>query len=78
LERGSQPPPNQLGGWGIAENSPSVVRGGALAARRFSCILQAPDSLSWNFLEAKFGEHGPLKVRNKTVLLPTRHKIGHV
>ena len=37
-------------GWGSAVSSPSGVRGGALAAERFSCILQAPDSLSWNLL----------------------------
>jgi len=26
------------------------VRGGAPAAKRFSCILEAPDGLSWNLL----------------------------
>jgi len=31
------------------------------AAKRFSCILHAPDGLSWNFLGAKFaGGRGPL------------------
>jgi len=25
------------------------------AAKRFSCLLGAPDGLSWNFLRAKFG-----------------------
>ena len=51
LEKGSQPTPHQLGGWGkIAVSSP----GGVLDAKRFSCIPEASDGLSWNLLEAKF------------------------
>jgi len=46
--------------WGIAVSSSSGVGGGAPAAKRFSCILEEPDSLSWNLLGAKFGGHGPL------------------
>ena len=30
------------------------------AAKKFSCILEAPDSLSWNLLGASSGGHGPL------------------
>ena len=48
LGRGSQPPPNQLGSLG-----------GALAAKRFSCILEASDGLFWNLLGAKFGRPWP-------------------
>jgi len=33
----------------------------APVAKRFSCILEAPDGLSWNLLGAKFGGgHGPI------------------
>jgi len=32
---GSEPPPHQLGGWGIALSSPSGVRGGALENLKF-------------------------------------------
>ena len=40
---------------------PRGVRGGALAAKRFSCILEAPNGLSWNLLAAKFwGAMAPL------------------
>jgi len=35
--------------------SPAGVRGGIPAAKRFSCILEAPDGLSWNLLRAQFG-----------------------
>jgi len=48
-------------GLGSNVNSPSGVQGGALAAERFSCILQAPDGLSWNLSGAKFRwGHAPL------------------
>ena len=36
--------------WGSAVSSPGVVRGRAPAAGMFSCILEAPDGLSWNSL----------------------------
>ena len=37
-----------------------MVRGGVPAAKRFSCILEAPDGLSWNLFVAKFGVgHAP-------------------
>jgi len=52
LGRGSQ-----LEGLGSVVNSPSVGSG----ARRFSCILEAPDGISWNLLEpCKFGGMAPL------------------
>jgi len=60
LERGSQPPPRQLEVWGSAVSSPTGVRERALAAERFSCILEAPDGLSWNLLGTEFRWHGPL------------------
>ena len=49
------------GSWGEGVNgstasSPSGVRGGVPAAKRFSCIPEAPDGLSWNLLR-------PLQVR---------------
>ena len=50
------PPPHQLKGL----SSPNGFRGGGPAAERFSCILEAPDSLSWNLLGAKLGGRGPL------------------
>jgi len=51
---------SQLGGMGNVVSSPSGIRGRAAAAKKFSCILQAPDGLSWNLLCAKFGGgHGP-------------------
>ena len=42
--------PHQLRGLESAASSLSGVRGGAPAAKRFSCITEAPDSLSWNLL----------------------------
>jgi len=46
---------------GSAVSSHSWVRGEAPAAKRLSCILEAPDCLSSNLLGAKFvGEHGSL------------------
>jgi len=48
--------PHQLGSLGSAVCSPSGVRGGTLATKRFSCILQAPDGLSRNLLGAKLWE----------------------
>ena len=53
---GQPVPPHQLGSLGSAVCSPSGVRGGTLATKRFSCILQAPDGLSWNLLGAKLWE----------------------
>ena len=57
--------PTRYGVWGSAVSSPSGVLGGASAAVKFSCILEAPESHSWNLLGAKFGGHGflapPLK-----------------
>ena len=46
---------------GSAASSRSGVQGGAPAAKRFSCILQAPDGLSWNFFGPSSGGHYPLK-----------------
>ena len=56
------PPLYRLWGWYSVVSPPySGVRSGDLAAKRFSCILEAPDGLSWNFMGAKFGkEHDPL------------------
>jgi len=61
LERGqpSQPPAYQLEGLGSAVSSPSGVRGGTPAAKKFSCILEAPGSLPRNLLGAKFGVMAP-------------------
>jgi len=40
---------------------PNRDPGRAPAAKRFSCILEAPDGFSLNWLRAKFGRgHGPL------------------
>ena len=42
-------------------NSLRGVRDRALAAKRFFCILEAPDGLSWNLLGTKFlGGMAPL------------------
>jgi len=41
--------------WGSGVSSPIGVRGKAPAAKRFSCILEAPDSLAKNLLGAKLG-----------------------
>ena len=59
----SQPLPTIYGVWGTAVSSRGEVRGAATAAKRFSCVLAAPDHLSWNFLGQVLGEggHGPLK-----------------
>jgi len=51
---------SQLEGLGSTVSSPSEVLGTATAAKRFSCILEAPGSLSWNLLGAKFGKAMPL------------------
>ena len=55
LGRGSQ-----LRGLGErnAACSPSGIQGGAPAAVKLSCILEAPDGLSWNLSAAKFGGRG--------------------
>jgi len=42
------PFPSATWNLGSAVSSPSGVRGGAQAAKRFSGILEAPDGLSWN------------------------------
>jgi len=46
-------------GWGGKADGPKTEakwpRVGAPIAKRFSCILEAPDGLSWNLLGAKFG-----------------------
>ena len=48
--RFSQPPPRQLWGvWGSAVNSPSGIRSGAPAAKRFSCVLTLQSGLSRQF-----------------------------
>jgi len=54
LERGNQPQPHQLEIWRSAVRSPSGVRDGALAAKMFSYILEAPHGLSQNMLGVKF------------------------
>ena len=59
LEGGNQSLSHQLRVWGSAVSSHSGVRSRAAAAKRFSCILEAPsDGLSWNLLGAKFGWGG--------------------
>ena len=45
-----------IGDLGERCSSHSGVRGGAQAARRFSCILKTPDGFSSNLLGAKIGE----------------------
>jgi len=44
LDRGQPAPSPPARGLGSAVSSPSGVRGGTLAAKRFSCILEASDS----------------------------------
>ena len=39
-----------------AVSSPSGLRGGAPAAKRFSCIVEAPYGLSWNLLRPSSGK----------------------
>ena len=52
------PFPSATGNLGSAVSSPSGVRGGAQAAKRFSGILEAPDGLSWNLWRPSPGGHG--------------------
>ena len=56
----ASPLPISLGVLGSDVSSPSGVLCVAPAARRFPCILEAPDSLSTNLLGAKFGGDGSL------------------
>ena len=68
---GNQPPFHQLGGLEERCKLPSGVRGGAPAAKRFSCILEPPYSLSWNLL-------GPSSGRGMTPLpLPPPSAYDH-
>ena len=67
----SQPPAYQLEGLGSAVSSLSGVRGGTPAAKRFSCILEAPGSLPRNLLGAKFGGMAPLALLNPPVARTT-------
>jgi len=53
--KGQPAPLLQLGDLGSAVSS---IAGSGAAAKRFSCILEAPDSLSWYLLGAKFGQVG--------------------
>jgi len=46
-------------GSSVCKLPPSEVRGGAWAAKRFSCILKAPDGLPWNLFGLSSGEHNP-------------------
>ena len=43
-------PPHQLRVCGCALSFPGGIRGGAPAAKRFSCILEAPHDVYWNLL----------------------------
>ena len=54
-EKAVSPLPSSYGVRGSAVISPSDVRDKSPAAKRFSCILEAPDCLSWNLLRARFG-----------------------
>jgi len=57
LERRQQAPSPRYRFWGNTK-LPQLGPGRSPAAKRFSCILEAPGSLSWNLLKAKFGEGG--------------------
>ena len=48
--KGQPAPPYQLRVWGCALSFPGGIRGGAPAAKRFSCILEAPHGVYWNLL----------------------------
>jgi len=65
--RGSQPPLQQLRDLGERCKLPSGVLGRTSAAKRFSCIFEAPDGISWIliwYFGAKLGwGHGPLVPR---------------
>ena len=61
LEEGQPAPPHQLRRLGERSKLPQRGPGQSSAAKRFTCILEAPHGLSWNLLGAKFGEgHGLL------------------
>ena len=49
-------------GWSW-RGQPAPSPPGTPTAKRFSCILQAPDDLSWNLLVAKFGGMALLRLR---------------
>jgi len=57
-----------------ASSSPARGYKGALAAKRFSCTLEATDGLSWNLLGAKFGGACPLA----TPLKSARVNVGNI
>jgi len=57
LREGQQAPsPPTRGSWVNAVSFPSGIRDAAQAAKKFSCILDAPDGLSWNLLEPSSGK----------------------
>lgn len=62
LREGQQAPsPPTRGSWVNAISFPSGIQYGAQAAKKFSCILDAPDGLSWNLLGVKFVGYGTLQ-----------------
>jgi len=49
------------GGVVLGEGAANGIGGGASAAKRFSCILEVQNGLSWNLLGANLrGRHGPI------------------
>jgi len=58
LKRGQPASSPQARGLGSAISSPSEVRSRSAAAKRVSCMLEAPEGLSWNLMGAKFGGGG--------------------
>ena len=77
---GSQPPPHQLGALGSAvsspsgvQRSPSGVRGGGPAAKWFSCILEAPDSVSWCFFRGTKGLKFPANLHSVNFSRPSHY-----
>jgi len=58
LKRGQPASSPQARGLGSAISSPSEVRSRCTAAKRVSCMLEAPEGLSWNLMGAKFGGGG--------------------
>ena len=66
LGRGYWGGTTSYGVWGNAVSYPSGIRDGAPAAKRFYCILEVPDGISWNLLGAKFAgrpHHPPPLIR---------------